>query len=141
MIGTDIYLYFNGQTEQAFEFYKTVFGGEFIATQRYRDMPGSDGMGEGDLGKIMHIALRISSGTTLMASDLPSAQEMNFRPGNNFQICLQAESEKEADQLFGLLSGGGRIEMPMNRTFWGAYFGVLEDKFGIHWMVSFSQAK
>jgi len=138
MINTDIYLHFNGQSEEAFKFYQSTFGGEFITAQRYKDMAGSDKMNEADRERMMHISLKITPATTLMASDLPSSEDKSFRAGNNFHICLQAESEKEANKLFQQLSKGGKVEMPMNKTFWGAYFGMVEDKFGVHWMINFT---
>lgn len=138
MINTDIYLHFDGQCEKAFKFYQSSFGGDFIVAQRYKDMPGSDKMNVSDTERIMHISLKLTSATTLMGSDLPSGDDKNFRAGNNFHICIQTESEKEANQLFQKLSQDGKVEMPMNRTFWGAYFGMLEDKFGVHWMISFT---
>lgn len=141
MINTDIYLHFNGQSEEAFKFYQSVFGGEFTTMQRYKDMPGSEKMEALDRERIMHISLKISEATTLMASDLPSSEDNSFRTGKNFHICLQAETEKEANKLFQLLSKDGKVEMPMNKTFWGAYFGMLEDKFGIHWMINFTSSK
>jgi PhnB protein len=141
MLNTDFYLHFNGQSEEAFKFYKSIFGGEFIIAQRYGGMAGSEKMNAQDREKMMHISLKITPSTTLMASDLPSNDDQNFRPGNNFHICLQAESEKEANKLFQSLSKGGKIEMPMNKTFWGAYFGMFEDQFGIHWMINFTYSQ
>jgi PhnB protein len=141
MINTDIYLHFDGQCEEAFQFYQTIFGGEFITAQRYGDMPGSDKMNDANRKRMMHISLKITPATTLMGSDIPSDDDRNFQPGTNFHICLQAETEKEANKLFQLLAKDGKVEMPMNKTFWGAYFGMAEDKFGIHWMISFQQPK
>jgi PhnB protein len=91
-----------------------------------------------DRERMMHISLKITPATTLMGSDLPSTEDQNFWAGNNFHICLQMESEKEANKLFQSLAKDGKIEMPMNRTFWGAYFGMVEDKFGVHWMINFT---
>ena len=138
MINTDIYLHFNGQCEKAFKFYQSAFGGEFITARRYKEMAGSDKMGQADGERMMHISLKITPASTLMGSDLPTSEEKNFQLGNNYHICLQAETEKEADKLFQALSKDGKIEMPMNKTFWGAYFGMLEDKFGVHWMINFT---
>ena len=137
MKNADIYLHFNGNSEEAFNFYKTIFGGEFITCQRYRDMPGCDKMNAEDQEKMMHISLPVGD-TTLMASDVLGNQGEQVRPGNNFHICLQAENEKEASRLFNELSGDGKIEMPMNKTFWGAYFGMCMDKFGILWMINYT---
>lgn len=138
MLNADIYLHFNGQSEEAFQFYKSVFGGDFITAQRYKDMMGGDKMNAADQERMMHISLKITPSTTLMGTDLPSSEDQNFRAGNNFHICLQAETEKEANKLFQSLSKAGKIEMPMSKTFWGAYFGMVEDKFGVHWMINFT---
>ncbi|HEX9962039.1 MAG TPA: VOC family protein [Pyrinomonadaceae bacterium] len=135
------YIYFNGNTEEAFNFYKSVFGGEFAAVMRYKDVSqaeGYDGMkvAENDLEKIMHIALPVGNGNVLMANDvLESMGQLN--EVNNFSLSVSAESKEEADKLFGGLSEGGKVEMPLADTFWGAYFGMTHDKFGIRWMVNF----
>lgn len=139
MHNTDIYLNFDGNSEAAFKFYQSVFGGNFLALQRYGDMPGSDKMRTEDLDKIMHISLRLTSSTTLMASDVLAKDNMVIKQGNNFHICLQAENETEADRLFEALAEDGKIEMPMNKTFWGAYFGMCCDKYGVQWMINYSQ--
>jgi PhnB protein len=141
MQNTDIYLHFNGNSEQAFSFYKTIFGGEFITVQRFKDIPGSDKMNSEDLEKMMHISLRITPHTILMASDNVKDMENKLIAGNNFHICLQADNEKEADKLFSALSKNGKIEMPMNKTFWGAYFGMCQDQFGVFWMINFTSAQ
>lgn len=141
MQNVDIYLHFNGNSEEAFLFYKSIFGGEFITAQRYKDIAGSDKMNPGDREKMMHISLKITSSTTLMASDNPENNYSDLETGNNFHICIQAESEKEADKLFNELSKDGKIEMPMNKTFWGAYFGMCRDQFGIQWMINFTNLK
>jgi PhnB protein len=135
---TDIYLHFKGNSEEAFTFYRSVFGGNFIIAQRYRDVPGGDKMSPEDQEKMMHISLKISPHTTLMASDMMGNEEHELIFGNNFHICLQAENEKEADKLFGALSKSGKIEMPMNKTFWGAYFGMCRDQFGLLWMINYT---
>jgi PhnB protein len=138
MQNTDIYLHFNGNSEQAFSFYKTIFGGNYIAVQRYKDVPGAEKMSVEDQEKMIHISLKLSPSTTLMASDMLSKDGDALKLGNNFHICLQADNEKEADKLFQALSSGGKIEMPMNKTFWGAYFGMCQDKFGLLWMINFT---
>jgi PhnB protein len=141
MVSTDIYLHFAGNSKEAFDFYKTVFRGEFIEAKRYGDMPGGEKMTGEDGKKMMHISLRLSPSTILMASDVLSAENADLKYGSNFHICLQAESEKEANQLFNQLSKDGKIEMPMNKTFWGAYFGQCKDRFGIMWMINFQNSK
>jgi len=130
------YLNFNGNTEDAFNFYKSVFGGNFITLMRFKDMPeGTPGQpAQGD--KIMHVALPISGDNILMGSDTPDS----FPPvntGTNFSISINADSEKEAEKIFSGLSAGGKVKMPLAKTFWGAYFGMLDDKFGIQWMVNY----
>jgi len=136
MKNVDIYLNFNGNCGEAFDFYKTVFGGEFIAAQKYGDVPGGEKMPVADRQKFIHISLAIAPHTSLMGTDIVGIDRPEAVFGSNFHICLQAASEKEADKLFAALSLQGKIEMPMNKTFWGAYFGMCQDPFGIHWMIS-----
>ena len=140
MKGFDIYLHFNGNSEAAFSFYKSVFGGEFLAVQRYKDIPGGDKMSAEEREKMVHISLKMGPNTTLMASDNLASHENELVTGNNYHICIQADNEKEADKLFQALSKDGKIEMPMNKTFWGSYFGMCQDKFGILWMINFTYA-
>jgi PhnB protein len=136
MQNVDIYLHFNGNSREAFSFYRSVFGGEFLTMQQYKDVPGGDKMSDDDQEKMMHISLKIGPHAVLMASDMLSKDKDIHKTGNNFHICLQAENEKEADKLFQALSNEGKIEMPMNKTFWGAYFGMCQDKFGLLWMIN-----
>ena len=138
MRGTDIYLHFKGNSQEAFSFYKSIFGGEFITAQRFKDVPGGEKMNPETQEKMIHISLKISPHTTLMATDMMGNDENELKFGNNIHICLQTDSEKEADKLFDSLSKDGKIEMPMNKTFWGAYFGMCQDKFGILWMISYT---
>ena len=141
MKSIDIYLHFNGDSEKAMNFYKKVLGGEFTIMQRYKDVPGSEKMSDEDKEKIIHISLKVSEHTTIMASDTVTKMEGRINFGNNFHICLQAVNEKEADKLFNALAEEGKIEMPMNKTFWGAYFGMCVDKFGIQWMINYTAVK
>lgn len=141
MKSVDVYLHFNGDSEKAMNFYKKVFGGDFLAVQRYGDVPGSEKMSEEDKMKMIHISLKLTETTTLMASDIVTRMDESVQFGSNFHICLQAASEKEADKLFAGLSDEGKIEMPMSNTFWGAYFGMCLDKFGIKWMVNYTEPK
>lgn len=141
MQSIDISLHFKGKSEQAMLYYKTIFGGDFISFQRYKDMPGSDKMQYEDLEKIIHSSLQIAPHTILMASDLLGDIENDLMHGNNLHICLQAESEKEADKLFSALSKNGKVEMPMNKTFWGAYFGMCQDQFGVFWMINYKYSQ
>jgi PhnB protein len=133
------YLNFAGTTEEAFNFYKSVFGGEFATVMRFGDSPGCDQMpiAEADKDKIMHIALPIGNDNVLMATDMVESMGPKLEEGNNFSISLSAESREDADRLFNGLAEGGKVEMPLADAFWGAYFGMLQDRFGIRWMVSF----
>jgi len=132
------YINFSGNTEEAFNFYKSVFGGEFAAVMRFGDSPGCDQMpiAEGDKNKIMHIALPIGNENVLMATDMLESMGPKLEEGNNFSISFSADSREEADKIFKGLADGGKEEMPLADAFWGAYFGMLQDKFGIRWMVS-----
>lgn len=138
MTTVNTYLTFNGNCEQAFNFYKSVFGGEFDHIGKFKDMPEDPKypMSEKDKEKIMHISFPISKETSLMGSDTGGEWASNFKQGNNFSISIDTDSKDEADRLFNELSKGGEVIMPMNKTFWGSYFGMLTDKFGIQWMVS-----
>ncbi|MGZ4054155.1 MAG: VOC family protein [Bacteroidia bacterium] len=137
MAAVNPYLNFLGNTEEVFNFYKSVFGGEFSVFQRFKDIPGSEKMSPEDQGKIMHVALPIGKGSILMASDALESMGHKLNVGNNFYISINADSEKETEQLFNALSAGGKVEMPLEKTFWGAYFGMFQDKFGIHWMINY----
>lgn len=137
MRNTTPYLHFNGTAEEAMNFYKSVLGGEFTTFQRFKDVPGAEKMPAQDQERFIHIALQVSPNITIMASDTMGPVE-ELQVGNNFHICLQTDSEVETDKLFERLSKDGRIEMPLNKTFWGAYFGMLRDKFGVQWMLNYS---
>ncbi len=137
------YIHFNGDTEEAFNFYKSIFGGEFVTVMRYKDvsqMEGCDGMqvAENDLEKIMHIALPLGNGNFLMANDVLESMG-KVSEINNFSLSVSAESREDADKFFNGLSDGGKVELPLADAFWGSYFGMLEDKFGIRWMVSYDE--
>ncbi len=135
------YLNFDGKTEEAFNFYKSVFGGEFSAVHRMTEAPESSQLPENERNGIMHIALPINEHTTLMASDiLPSCGHV-LNEGNNVQISLHPESREETERLFNGLSAEGNVDMPLEDTFWGAYFGSFKDKFGVRWMVNFEQSQ
>lgn len=138
MATTNTYLNFNGNCEEAFNFYKSVFGGEFTYIGRFGDMPPSDefSVPEGDKNKVMHVSLPTGS-SILMGSDNGEQYEASFVKGNNFSVSINADSKEEADQLFNGLSDGGQATMPMSETFWGAYFGMFTDKFGVNWMVNY----
>ncbi|UKJ08540.1 VOC family protein [Solitalea lacus] len=137
MYTVNAYLNFMGNTEEAMNFYQSVFGGTFSRLQRYKDLPGSEKMPADVQHKIIHMSLAISNGTTIMATDSLASMEEHNHFSNNIHLCIQAETETEAEDLFVKLSKGGKVEMPMNKTFWGAYFGMCQDKYGVHWMINF----
>ena len=141
MASVNVYLTFNGDCEAAFEFYKSVFGGSYPYIGRYKDMPPVEGktMPPEEGNRIMHVSLPISKETMIMGSDTGGEWASSFKQGNNFAISINSESREEADRLFNGLSSGGTVTMPMNSTFWGDYFGMFTDKFGINWMVSFNE--
>ncbi|OTG79012.1 VOC family protein [Acinetobacter sp. ANC 5054] len=138
------YLNFQGTTEAAFRFYQSVFGGEFLTLTRYGDLPAEDGvnLSETDRQKIMHISLPINEFTILMASDVNeqfcAQTNRPFAIGNNHYISINLDPSEQdkAHHLFDALSQDGTIEMPLEKTFWGALYGALTDQFGIQWMVN-----
>lgn len=133
------YLTFNGNCEEAFSFYKSVFGGEYPHVARFSEMPPQEGMpplSETDQNKIMHISLPISKETILMGSDVAGPWGGDFKEGNNFSLLIGTDTNTEADRLMAELSVGGKVTMPMDKTFWDSYFGMLTDQFGINWMIS-----
>lgn len=136
MAAINPYLNFNGNTMEAFDFYKSVFGGEFETIMRHSDMPAGTGSSDADPNMIMHIALPIGKGSMLMGSDNPASYPAVVT-GSNFWISISPESKDEADKIFNGLAAGGKIMMPLADAFWGGYFGMLADKFGIQWMVNY----
>ncbi len=128
---------FNGNAEQAFGFYKSVFGGEFAKIIRFKDLSSPEyPIPENEADKIMHIALPIGK-NILMANDVPISMGQVNENENRSKISISAESKEEADKLFNGLSAGGQIEFPISDSPWGTYFGMFRDKFGIEWMVDF----
>jgi PhnB protein len=138
MISINTYFNFQGNTEDAMNFYKTVFGGEFTIFQRFRDMPGCEKMPPEDQNKIMHVSLATPKGYVFMATDALESMEQKLVFGNNYHIIVHTESEAETDRLFNALSAGGKVEMPLNKTFWGAYCGMIRDKYNVQWMVNYT---
>lgn len=132
------YIHFNGNAEEAFAFYKSVFGGDFAMVMRFKDLTfeGSIATDE-EANKIMHIALPIGKHNILMGSDTPAALGTHNENETRSKISISAESKAEADQLLNGLSAGGQVEMPIQDSPWGSYFGMFRDKFGIEWMVDF----
>ena len=141
MTNINAYLSFDGKTEEAFNFYKSVFGGEFVGgIMRWGDAPGC-GEGEmkladADKQKVMHMQLPISEGNVLMGSDSIQGLGPGLTIGNNITIAIAPDSREEADRIFAGLSEGGEIQMPMADAFWGGYFGSFADKFGINWLIN-----
>lgn len=128
---------FNGNAEEAFTFYKSVFGGEFAKIMRFKDLSSPEfPVAEKEANKIMHIALPIGK-NVLMANDVPEFMGKTNEKENRSKISISAESKEEADKLFNGLSAGGQIEMPIADSPWGSYFGMFRDKYGIEWMVDF----
>ncbi len=128
------YLTFEDNCREAFDYYRSVFGGEFRDIQAFRDGPGNMKVPEAELDRIMHVSLPIGS-SILMGSDGCSAFGPPPAVGDNFAISFGAESREQADEVFGKLSDGGTVRMPMEDAFWGAYFGACVDRFGINWQV------
>ena len=143
MATVNIYLTFNGNCEEAFKFYQSVFGGEFPYIGRFKDMPAGEGpnLKPGEENRIMHVSLPISKETILMGCDTGGEWASGYLQGNNFSISIVADSKEETEKLFKGLSSGGAVTMPLTKTFWTDLFGTLTDKFGINWMVSFYDAK
>ena len=133
------YLNFNGNTEEAFDFYKSVFGGEFAGVVRFRDFGANPmGMAEHELDKIANIALPLGNGAVLMGTDVVDSMPRKLTVGNNFYITLEPDSEDEADRVFDALSAGGTVEMPLQHTAWAEKYGTCEDRFGVQWMVNYT---
>jgi len=131
------YINFNGNAEEAFLFYKSVFGGEFAMIMRFKDMSNPEfPVAEKEANKIMHIALPIGK-NLLMANDVPEMMGRVNENEHRSKISISAESKEEAAKLFHGLSEGGKIEVPIADSPWGSYFGMFRDKFGIEWMVDF----
>ena len=141
MLSSNFYLHFMGNTEEAMNFYKSLFGVEFASFMRYSDVPGGEKTSTHDQGKIMHASLPLAKDQMLMATDTLESMGRNVVFGNNYHICLEAESEAEVDKIFSGLSAGGTVEAPLNKTFWGAYFGMCVDKFGVQWMINYTYPK
>jgi PhnB protein len=135
------YINFNGNAEEAFTFYKSVFGGEFESIVRFKDMEGADfHVSESDADKIMRIELPIG-GNTLLANDVPASMGPVSENENRSKIAVTAQTKEEADTIFNGLSDGAAVEMPMAESPWGTYFAMLRDKYGIEWTVEFDPKK
>lgn len=140
MATVNAYLNFAGNCEEAFLFYQTVFGGAFPYLGRFGDMPHQEGqppLPDNLKNKIMHVSLPISVETILMGSDVIEGFGPAMQIGNNISLSINTQSREEAEKMFNGLSAGGMVTMPLADTFWGAYFGMFVDKFGINWMVNY----
>ena len=131
MVTLNPYINLPGTTEEAFNFYKNIFTGVITILQRFGDTGEKDKMPVEDHDKLMHITMRFGKNNILMGTDVVESMGHKFIPGNNFMLSLSVESEAEADQIFKGLSEGAQVTMPLHKTFWNAYFGMLTDKFGI----------
>jgi|SRR6218665_957005 len=141
MAAINPYIHFNGNAEEAFIFYKSVFGGEFAKKMRYKEFSSPEHpIAESDADRIMHIALPIGKSNVLMGSDVLQVMGRVQENDNRNKIAISAESREEADKLFKGLSAGGKVEMPMMDSPFGSYFGMFTDKYGIEWMVNFDPA-
>ncbi|HEY8784796.1 MAG TPA: VOC family protein [Mucilaginibacter sp.] len=135
MKASNITIVFDGQTEAAFNFYRSIFGGEFSNFQRMKDMPGAPPMPAKEGEKILHAALPIGN-SVIMGMDMPTGRG-TVNAGNNFMVTLDTSSEEETTRAFNGLAEGGFVMMPLGHQFWGAFFGMVTDKFGIQWMLSY----
>lgn len=135
MLNIHPYLNFPGNTLEAFQFYKSVFGGDFSVIMRFRDTAEAARVPAEHLDKIMHIALPLGQ-SVLMATDALPEMGHHLKNGNNFHISINPESKQEAERIFKELSDGGQVNVPFQKESWGEYFGMFTDKFGMNWMVS-----
>lgn len=140
MANINPHIHFNGNTQEAFEFYKSIFGGEFSRLVRFKDLTQMGGytFPENELNKIMHIALPIGGTSVLMGSDVPSVLGQVNENENRSKITVSADSKEEADKIFNGLAAGASVEMPIGDSPWGSYFGMLRDKYGVEWMIDCS---
>lgn len=136
MKAVNLTLVYNGQTEAAFNFYKTVFGGEFSNVTRMKDMPSEHPMTDEEKEKILHMSFPITGNFALNGMDMPAGRGVT-NVGTNFMVTLEVSSEEEATKYFNGLSAGGMVMMPLDHQMWGAFFGMFTDKFNVQWMVSY----
>ena len=146
MASVSTYLNFERNTEEAFKFYKSVFGGEFNGGKIMRygdipDMPGSPQVAEQDKNLVMHVELRILNSHNLMGTDAPESMGFKVIKGNNCHITLHPDTRAETKQLFDKLSAGGKVTMELQDMFWGDYYGTCTDKFGVQWMFNCGEKK
>ncbi len=134
------YLNFQGNTEEAFNFYKSVFNGEFAMLMRFNEVPGMDKLPTNEQTMLMHVSLPVGQ-TTLMGTDAVESMDQKLINGNNIHLSFHADSREQADDVFNKLSAGGTVRLPMSDQFWGDYYGQVADKFGISWMISHTPKK
>jgi PhnB protein len=131
------YLNFAGTTEAAFDFYRQVFGTEYLMPlQRFSDIPDQPPMSDADRQGVLHVELPILAGHVLMGTDAPGSMGFTVVQGNNVHINLEPDTRDEADRLYAALSAGGSVEMPLQEMFWGGYYASFTDRFGLHWMIN-----
>jgi PhnB protein len=142
MAEVSTYLNFDGNTEEAFEFYKFVFGGEYVGAgiSRFGDIPGEEPTPDEIKNLVINVGLRILGGHLLMGTDAIEGMGQTFIRGTDVSICLHPDSKEDADRLFAALSAGGVVEMPMADQFWGDYYGTFTDRFGKNWMINYTPA-
>jgi PhnB protein len=132
------YLNFKDRTEDAFNFYRSVLGGEFTMLQRFKDLPsGSGEVAESERDLILHVSLALGNGMVIMGSDAPETHGLKVITGNNVHLMINTESEEEAERIFEGLSRGGKVMMPLQKMFWGALYASFTDKFGVNWMINY----
>ena len=143
MARVSTYLNFPRTTEEAFTFYQSVFGGEFIGgIHRFSDIPPQEGapqLSEEDKNLVMHVVLPILGGHMLMGTDAPESMGFSVTNGNNVYINLEPDTREETERLFEMLSQDGKVEMPLQDMFWGAYYGSCTDKYGVQWMFNYTE--
>lgn len=135
----NLYLTFDGNCKEAFDFYRSIFGGEFAYSGTFAEMPPMEGMppmSDEFKDRIMHISLPISEETTLMGSDTGGEWAGKLQVGNNYSVSVHSDEADEARRIFNALADGGKVNMPFDKTFWQSWFGMLTDKFGVHWMIN-----
>lgn len=132
------YLTFDGNCRAAFEFYRSVFGGEFSSWNTFEQAPPEMGVPEAEKDLVMHVSLPVGASILMGSDTCSSTPGPPLKPGNNFSIAIAGQSREQCDALFASLSAGGQVGMPLQDTFWGAYFGTVTDKFGINWMLNFT---
>lgn len=140
-MNANIYLTFNGNCKEAFDFYTEVFDAKVLHSSTFGEMPPQKDQPLPDemKDKIMHISIQLSDEAIIMGSDTGGEWGANFKQGNNFSISINADSKEQANDLFAKLSEGGNVTMPIQDTFWGSYFGSLADRYGVQWMISFGE--